>query len=469
MKEVQLYNFQAFLHRYSIAIKLNLHSEKRMHIIRRACKLLSRFDEYSQHLAIKRWHTEFTVSPVVMRAYIDGKDSEILSKSEIQREFLSTFNICENEISGQLDIERDGTKYTVEELAIIAEDEGVPTYNFKYFLNTSNRNITVVELYNPLNTMFKRLADDYRGEPVIDQLASCIRAYDFGDRINGFYQDRLGKYLHKWICKAAGQAMHISANDVMLLWIEPMGGSGKSYINQWLFSLPDMQDYYIRISENESFMDMKGISRAKFAIDWDELPLSRKRYLSFKSHIAAQSGQRYDKKTKRYEDYTRQVNFIGSTNKANREKQKGYLLDDDAAMKRRIAPIEIEGRIDYKKYTKDIDLAQLWGQAAADILKAKENNNERLLSWECDYEDLRTQNHRYVCFNSIEEKQAIKQILIPAEADHGDLVSASDIIQILNASGLKIFMSPWEMGQFLSKTGFKAGRNKLIRGWWIKR
>lgn len=462
------YNYQAFVYRYTNAVKLNAYNAKRLFIIKRACVLLGRYSEYDQYQCIQKWSTEFKVSSRALRLYMNGEDSDELTQTEKLREFLSTFIIKENEISGQVDIERDEIKYTRDELEIIAEDEGIRTSNLGKLLKTSNKNITVVDLFNPLNIMLQNLADNYRGEPLIHQLAACVKAYDFGDNEPDFYQKRLEYYLHKWLCKAAGQALHISNNDVMLLWIEPLGGSGKSFLNQWLFSLPDFQQYYIRISENESFMDMKGISSAKFAIDWDELPLSRKRYLSFKSHIAATGGQRYNKVTKAYEPYTRQVNFLGSTNKANRDHQNGYLFDEDTAMMRRIAPIEIEGKVNYQKYLKEIELQQLWGQAASDILNAKETNNNRLLTWECDHEDLRTQNRRYIAINHKDQENNIKKMIVPGCPGEGELASSVKVIQILKSRGVKIFMNEYQVGKFMAQNGFISGRTKNNRGWWIK-
>lgn len=465
---MKYYNFTAYLIRYSAAIKKNLQTDKRTFIIKRACQLLNKFDEYSQHQAKIVWCKDYRLSENVLQSYIDGSEKMVLTHTEQLREFLSTFVINENEISGQLDIERNSTKYTMDELTILVEEQGLKMNNLPKLLNSVNKNISVVNVFNPLNELFHKLAESYKGEPLIHQLADCIKAYDFGDKENGAYQKRLQYFFHKWICKAAGQALHISSNDVMLLWVEPLGGSGKSFLNQWLFSLPEIQNYYIRISENESFMDMKGISKAKFAIDWDELPLSRKRYLSFKSHIAAEAGQQYNKRTKSYDPYRRQVNFLGSTNKANREKQKGYLLDDDSAMMRRICPIEIDGRIDYKKYIKDIDLNQFWGQASVEILNAKKNNNLQLLTWECDWDDLRTQNSRYINSNNKGDIENIIKSLPSGTKDNSILISATNLLEELKKRKIKVTMNEKELGRLLHKNGYNKGRCHSGRGWFIK-
>ena len=51
--------------------------------------------------------------------------------------------------------------------------------------------------------------------------------------------------------------------------------------------------------------------------------------------------------------------------------------------------------LNYQKYTKDINLEQLWGQAAADIIHANENQNKKILTWETDWDDLRLENTKY--------------------------------------------------------------------------
>lgn len=462
------YNFNAFFQRTTAALELHVKTDKRQFLIKRSCELLRRYDEYSRHLAITEWCKQFRLSEKVLKNYILGEEVETFTNTDRLREFLGTFIINENEISGQLYIERNGTQYTYDELTVLVEDEGLKTYNLKKLLNSANKNISVVNVINPLNDLFLKFKEDYKGEPVIHKLASCIKAYDFNDKEHGYYQKRLEFYLHKWLCKAAGQILHIGNNDGLLLWIEPFGGSGKSRLNEWLFSLPEMLEYYIKISQNESFMDMKGISKSKFAINWDELPLTKNGYGRFKSYISESGGQQYSAITKRYESYVRQVNFIGSTNHANRNNQPGFLLDDEAAMMRRIVSIEIDGQINYKKYLSDIDLRQLWGQAAHDILAAQQSENKKLLTWEDDWDELRHYNRKYVNKNADDPKLFLKHF-IPGNKNDGKIIGALQMKQIIESKGIIISMNEYELGNLLSKCGYISGRdNKGKRGWWIK-
>lgn len=461
-------NFIAFLERSGNAIEKNLSTKFRIPILQRSCELLGAFDNYSQIIAIDEWTEKFSLSKKLLLSFLSGNKNPELTPAEELKEFLLTFDISQNEITGELSIVKNKQNFTLEELEFIVDSENYKPTHLKKFLNQKNKSMTVVKSYNPLNDFFVKLADNYKGESLIKELSSCITAYDFGDKEPGFYQKRLEYYLQKWLYKASGQAMNIGKNDAMLLWVEPFGGSGKSYINRWLFSLPEFESYYLRISENASFIDMGGIAKGKFAIDWDELPLSQKRYLMFKSYTAMDTGQIYNKKTKSYESFNKMVNFIGSTNKANRERQKGFLLDDDDAMKRRILSVEISGRINYKKYLKDIDLYQLWGEASAGILQAQKSNNKNMLTYECDYNDLREQNNRYVDGKSKNDYSLIIDKYRPAEYGKGRLVNPSVILEELKEHGHKISLSKEALGLMLTKRGYIKGRVGNFKGYWVK-
>lgn len=460
------YNYIAFMRHATHAIKTNLQTPMRKHTLKRVCGLLGRFDDFLQDEAIQTWVDEFDLSKKILSAYLQGEEKPTLGPADELREYLLTYDIKQNEITGEQTISKSKRGYSIEELEYQLDVERYDAKHLMKFLNPKNKNITVVKLFNPLKDLMFRLADNYKGERLISELSGCIPATDFNDKPDpGFYQKRLEYYLRKWLFKAAGQAMGIGKNDAMLLWVEPLGGSGKSYINKWMFSLPEFKNYYVRIGENASFMDMAGLSKGKFAIDWDELPLSKKRYLMFKSSIAATEVQAYSKKTKNYETYGRNVNFIGSTNKANRDRQKGFLLDDDDAMKRRIIPIDLKGRINYQKYTKDIDLYQLWGEAASGILSAQKTGDQKLLTWENDWTDLREQNRRYVNSNDNVDKNIILSVLRPSNGDNAVFMSASEVLDFLSQKGVNSGLTPEKVGRFLKRSGFSEARRGNSRGY----
>jgi len=465
--ERHTYNYLQFRQRSSQAIKKNLKTDYRQITIKRMCFLLRRFDEYLQNEAITEWSESFDISRNLLEAYVVDEKPK-LSKSEALREYLQTFSIKENEITGEQEIIKKGNHYSLDELKYHLESEGYQIKHLAKFLDTQNKNITVVKAYNPLKDFMLKLAENYKGEQLISKLASCIPATNFKDKPEtDFYQKRLEYYLRKWLYKTAGQALGIRKNDAMLLWIEPDGGSGKSYLNRWLFSLPEFKEYYIRIGENSSYIGFDKISKNKFIVDWDELPLSKRRYQAFKSYIAAEELQIYEAK-KGYTTHTKNSNFIGSTNKANRKGQNGYLLEPDPAMMRRIIPVDITGRIDYERYLDEIDLYQLWGEAANGILAAKKANNKELLTWEIDWKDLREQNSRYVKSSIVADRNIILTFVSRAKVGDGEVLSANDLINIAKGKGVKIKLSPEQIGRFLRSRGFIPGRKKdKSRGYWL--
>jgi len=458
-------NFTAFLQRYTKALEINLNTNKRIPIIKRACETISGLDYYLQQQLIELWTEKFSLSRKMLESFMHGDADSKLTPAEELREFLLSFEIKQNEITKEIHINRDGKQYTSEELSYIVDNEGYSNRHFEKFLNPTNKHITVTELFNPLKNFMFELADNYKGERLIAELADCIPAYDFETGQTKKYQKRLEYYLRKWLYKAVGQVLGYGTNDAMLLWIEPLGGSGKSKLNQWLFSLPEFKGLYYRVMENLSYFPAEEMAQ-KFCVDWDELPLKKSRYNTFKSTLAADGGQSYRKKHQGFGSYSRQVNYIGSTNKANRDGQKGFLLDDDDAMKRRIVANEISGRIDYEKYLSQIDLRQLWGEAAAGIIQAHKAQNKQLLTYECDYEELREYNRRYVNGSARNDYSLIRTKYKPADRGHGRHMPAAEILQELKQAGHKLEISPEQLGKFLAKHGYKNTKRR-VSGWWV--
>jgi hypothetical protein len=247
----------------------------------------------------------------------------------------------------------------------------------------------------------------------------------------------------------------------MLLWIDPIGGAGKSYLNNWLFSLAEMKQYYMPIRENKSYFPMEIYSSSYIAVDWDELPLSTQRYLMFKSYIAAEGRKVYNSKTKQNDNYERIMSFIGSTNKGNRNHHPGFLLDDDDAMKRRIFAAEIN-KINYQKYTKDIELSQLWGEVITNSLKIF-TENKNAMSWESDWADFRQYNSRYVN-EAVNIDRLIHQKILKAAKDDGVIMSAAEILNLFPNAEL----NTTEIGIKLRVLGFEYSRKAYKRGWRVK-
>jgi len=415
---------------------------------------------------------EFKLSPKLLYSYLKGDEKHDLSPSEELREYLVTFDIRQNEITGEQIIKKNGNIITLDELELELETERYEIRHLKKYLNIANKNITVVKTFNPLRDFFMTLADEYKGEKLISILASCIPATDFKDKKEpGYYQKRLEYYLRKWLYKAAGMALGIDKNDVMLLWVAPDGGSGKSKLNQWLFSLPEFDNYYLRLFSSGQYSNMAVNASTNIAIDFDELPLSKKKYQEFKSTITAEKIQRWKAK-KGNTASKRFANFLGSTNKANRRSAKGsnqtgFLLEDDEAMMRRIIPLDITGGIDWQRYIAEVDLRQLWGEAASGIIQAQKSGNTAMLKWDNDWEKMIEDNLRYVNGNELRDKNTILKIVKPSEKGKGAFLSATEIIELLNVRGIKHSLTKEKVGRLLASNGYSGGRKGKGRGYYV--
>lgn len=464
------YNYQAFVQRFTNALNIHRKTEKKEFILKRGCQLATRFDLYSRNELFTNWSENFNINKKILENWSKGDFEVRLTPTEKLQEFLSSFDILENSITKELIISKGEKIFTFDELLIEAEEQKLSTKNITKILDVENKNITVVQKFNPLKDFFEEVIENYNGEPVISKLSKTITAYNFEDkRKTEYYQKRLEYYLHKWLCMAAGQGLGLLTNNAMLLLIEGVGGSGKTYIWNWLFSLDIFKEMYYVIGENESFKNWKNLANQKFAINWDELPLQPQNYQAFKSNIAATELRIYNKKNKKYEYKQRNVNYCGSTNKTNRAEQRGYLLDEDLAMQRRIIPLEIIGRINYKEYLK-LDLKQLWGEAASSILAAHKTNNQNLLSWECDWEDLRKENQKYIDTRSKDFTSVMLQMFKSVKEGEGELMSSSEIYEAVKQTGVNCkHINIVGLGKILGLNGFIQKRKGYKRGWWVKK
>jgi len=124
--------------------------------------------------------------------------------------------------------------------------------------------------------------------------------------------------------------------------------------------------------------------------------------------------------------------------------------------------------MNYSEYIK-IDIYQIWAQAAWEILKAQKSNDKDFLTWEIDYPELRERNARYV-WNKKTEHNSDKQIFLktfkPAPFKEGRILSASSMKKELERQGVKIDMSPEQIGRFLIKN-YVAGRVGDYKGYYV--
>ena len=88
--------------------------------------------------------------------------------------------------------------------------------------------------YNPIKEYFESLERKYSGESHIEKLCSYLKARDYGEKEEGYYQKRLIYTFRKWIVACVACAMGIKENDAMFVVVNNEEGIGKSTLLEFL-------------------------------------------------------------------------------------------------------------------------------------------------------------------------------------------------------------------------------------------
>lgn len=488
-----IYNTSYFIKRVQNSFN-EVSNDNKKYFVKKTCKLINKLDEFSFDKVVQKLINIFKLPANIIISYANGVEEAELSNSDKLKTYLKLeYDIKYNIINNKLIIKKDNKIFQLEELELDLHDRGFVLKNkvLPKLLNIKNENIRVVEEYNPIKKYVYKLAESYKGGEHIQRLSSCIPAHDYGENTDK-WQKRLNHYLYKWIVKAAAQMMQLQyngatvTNKAMLLWGSKEGGTGKTEINKWLFSI--FKDSYRKQFKTPSEVDgLDAVSKRFVQCDFEELPLTETKYNLIKSAITSDKGGEYVKGSSytEYDYYIRLVNYTGSTNLVNRDGAETFMFRDDEGFQRRIIVLEIakpkeegETSTNYKEYTK-IDLEQLWGQAATLALKALENENENLLFWLCDQDDLKKHNKRYLKDAITKTNKTLDDILIPTKYEDKLFLSSTEIIKYLSKNNINIYnysneISKKEMksivrklGHYLSKRGFKNRHSGEKRGWYV--
>ena len=101
------------------------------------------------------------------------------------------------------------------------------------------------------------------------------------------------------------------------------------------------------------------------------------------------------------------------------------------------------------------------------MLQAQKSNNETLLKWDCDWNDLIEKNLHYINGSDKHDKSNLLSIISPADRGSGVLLSASDIIELLNDKNIKHNLTPEKVGRSLKQHGYSQGRQGNYKGYWV--
>jgi predicted P-loop ATPase len=205
--------------------------------------------------------------------------------------------------------------------------------------------------FNPIREYFDGLKGKYRGESHIDRLCSYLRARDYGDKHNGYYQNRLTYTLRKWIVATVACAMGTKENDAIFVVVNNEEGIGKSTLVEFL--VPEiLKGYFSKSSKEMNYADM---FTSNLLINFDEMiGLTKSTAEEFKNILSS----RYINVSKRFT--TVKQRYASCSGTSNKDAEHGGFLTPDMGT-RRFAINHID-TIDWE-YNKQVDIDQIWAEA----------------------------------------------------------------------------------------------------------
>jgi predicted P-loop ATPase len=250
-------------------------------------------------------------------------------------------------------IESRTKKYTeeikFEDIAIHLQEEGITGCDslLKKILTSPNQ----TRSYNPIKEYFDGLKGKYTGESHIVKLCGYLKARDYGDQPEGFYQNRLVYTLRKWIVATVACAMGIKENDAMFVVVNSEEGIGKSTLLEFL--MPGcLKPFYSKSSKE---MNMAQMFASNLILNFDEMVgLTKSTAELFKNILSSSQisiAGRFSAPRQRY------ASACGTT---NRDADIGGFLTHDMGL-RRFAVNHID-HINWE-YIKEVLPDQIWAEA----------------------------------------------------------------------------------------------------------
>lgn len=205
--------------------------------------------------------------------------------------------------------------------------------------------------YNPIKEYFESLAGKYAGESHIDRLCSYLKARDYGDKEDGYYQKRLVYTFRKWFVAAVACAMGIKKNDAMLVVVNNEEGIGKSTLLEFL--VPDLlKGYYSKSVKDMNYTDM---FTTNLLINFDEMVgITKSAAEEFKNILSSE----VINVSKRFT--TTKQRYASASGTSNKDAEHGGFITSQMGT-RRFAINHIDA-IDWD-YNQHVEIDQVWAEA----------------------------------------------------------------------------------------------------------
>lgn len=333
-------------------------------------------------------------------------------------------------------------------LDLVENDISCSLATLRMLLTSPNR----MKTYNPIEDYFNSVRGKYKGYSHIDLLASHLHARDFGDREPGYYQERLRRYLKKWLVAAVACALGARYNDVSVGFISEEGGIGKTYITQFL-TPEEIRDYRVDAQAPSEKFDLEQEFTRNLFVNFDELVgITRSTTERFKKILSA------PEVCLTIDGFASNVpRRASATFTTNRTEEMGGFLNP-ATGTRRFLCFELES-ID-QKYSECVDINQVYAEAL--LLMEK---SDFCYEWGMDdFKEFQVYNARYMqksaAYNVIREEYE------PARSEHEphEWMMPSEILRHLKQRrriSISDSITEESIGMALKQLGFTRAKKKI--------
>jgi len=267
--------------------------------------------------------------------------------------------------------------------------------------------------FNPIREYYQALEGNYSGTSHIDLLCSHLKARDYGDKEEGYYQKRLVYTFRKWIVAMVACAMGIKANDAMFIIVNNDEGIGKSSFFEFLI-VETLKAYFSKSTKDMNYPDM---FTTNVLILFDEmLGLTKSTSEEFKNTLSSQHinvSKRFTSTKQRY------ASACGTSNK---DAEHGGFLLPEMGYRRFI--INHVDHIDWQEYIKCIDPNQIFAEA---VMLLSQNFE---YTWNAaDFAEFAEYNSRFIVQTS--SFKLIKEFYRVPEAGEEELAQFKQPVEIL--------------------------------------
>jgi len=295
----------------------------------------------------------------------DTSKTIIEAKSDVAKKMHDKFSPTRREISLHMEMENlRGCKSILNDL-----------------LESPNHIVT----FNPITDYLNALDGKWKGDSQFEKLCSCITMRDFGDKPEGYYQNRFRRILRKWLVACIANSLGTKSNEVMFGLIHPDEGIGKTGFIKFLVP-KSLTAYYRQSGKTDKNFNLQEAFAKFFLINFDEFHgITKNNAEDVKQTL---SDDRYILSLRDTNAVPRMGNGAFTSNKS---KEMGGFLHPNMGH-RRWGACEAD-TINWKKMKETVDVDQLWAEM---YVLYKDADFDYVWNKEEDFNEFKEYNRRYL-------------------------------------------------------------------------